>query len=137
MMVNWEFFDNQTPQSARQVVDDLRAGTPVSPTRGAASVCTFKQMARVLAGFPDGRADEGVGAGEASLVGLRLAKERGWSAPSSEASGSSAQDASEEVAAQHVADPPAPSSSDAAVGAGRDGAAPVDADSEPDGEGEA
>ncbi len=81
MMVNWEFFDNQTPQSARQVVDDLRAGKPVSPSRGASSVCTFKQMARVLAGFPDGRADEGVGAGEASLVGLRLAKERGWSAP--------------------------------------------------------
>ena len=25
MMVNWEFFDNMTPQSARQLVDDLRA----------------------------------------------------------------------------------------------------------------
>ena len=34
VMVNWEFFDNMTPQSARQLVDDLRAGNTVSPTRG-------------------------------------------------------------------------------------------------------
>src|SRR5688500_16161542 len=26
VMVNWEFMDNQTPQSATQLVDDLRAG---------------------------------------------------------------------------------------------------------------
>lgn len=82
MMVNWEFFDNQTPQSATQVVDRLRAGEPVAPTRGAASVCTFKQMSRVLAGFGDGHADEGVGAGEPTLAGLRLAREKGWRAPS-------------------------------------------------------
>jgi NADH-quinone oxidoreductase subunit E len=81
MMVNWEFFDNQTPGSATDVVDRLRAGEPVAPTRGAASVCTFKQMSRVLAGFPDGRADEGVGAGEPTLAGLRLAREQGWTAP--------------------------------------------------------
>jgi NADH-quinone oxidoreductase subunit E len=35
----------------------------------------------VLAGFPDGLADEGVGAGPASLEGLRVARERGWTAP--------------------------------------------------------
>ena len=35
----------------------------------------------MLAGFDDGRADEGVGAGPASLLGLRLARERGWTAP--------------------------------------------------------
>ncbi len=81
MMVNWEFFDNQTPRSATDVVDRLRAGDQVAPTRGAASVCTFKQMSRVLAGFTDGRADEGVGAGEATLAGLRLAREHGWTAP--------------------------------------------------------
>ncbi|WP_069387226.1 NADH-quinone oxidoreductase subunit NuoE [Cellulosimicrobium cellulans] len=85
MMVNWEFFDNQTPQSATDVVDRLRAGEPVAPTRGAASVCTFRQMSRVLAGFTDGRADEGVGAGEATLAGLRLAREHGWTAPGSQA----------------------------------------------------
>ena len=81
MMVNWEFFDNQTPDTAREVVDRLRAGEAVAPTRGASSVCTFKQMSRVLAGFPDGRADEGVGAGPATLAGLAIARERGWEAP--------------------------------------------------------
>ncbi|MBD8079510.1 NADH-quinone oxidoreductase subunit NuoE [Cellulosimicrobium arenosum] len=81
MMVNWEFFDNQTPGSATDVVDRLRAGEQVAPTRGAASVCSFKQMSRVLAGFTDGRADEGVGAGEPTLAGLRLARENGWTAP--------------------------------------------------------
>src|SRR5690606_37523432 len=81
MMVNWEFFDNQTPQTARDVVDRLRSGEQVAPTRGAASVCSFKAMSRVLAGFDDGRADEGVGAGPATLAGTRLAREQGWRAP--------------------------------------------------------
>jgi NADH-quinone oxidoreductase subunit E len=80
MMVNWEFFDDQTPASARGVVDDLRLGKDVVPTRGASSVCTFKQMSRVLAGFTDGRADEGVGAGGATVRGTRLAREKGWTA---------------------------------------------------------
>ncbi len=29
VMVNWEFFDNQTPESATKLVDDLRAGKDV------------------------------------------------------------------------------------------------------------
>ncbi|MGF0115675.1 NADH-quinone oxidoreductase subunit NuoE [Promicromonospora sp. Marseille-Q5078] len=74
VMVNWEFFDNQTPGSATDLADRLRAGQEVAPTRGASSVCSFKQMSRVLAGFTDGRADEGVGAGEPTLAGLRLAR---------------------------------------------------------------
>ncbi|MFC7877300.1 NADH-quinone oxidoreductase subunit NuoE [Isoptericola sp. NPDC057391] len=74
VMVNWEFFDNQTPESATDLADRLRAGEPVAPTRGASSVCGFRQMSRVLAGFTDGRADEGVGAGEPTLAGLRLAR---------------------------------------------------------------
>ncbi|MGN6473529.1 MAG: NADH-quinone oxidoreductase subunit NuoE [Mycobacteriales bacterium] len=77
VMVNWEFFDNQTPESAKAIVDDLRAGKPVAPSRGASSVCTWKQAERVLAGFNDGRADEGVAAGPATLVGLELAAKRG------------------------------------------------------------
>ena len=80
MMVNWEFMDNMDPSSATQLVDDLRSGVEVRSTRGPV-ICTFKQAERVLAGFPDGQADEGPGAGEPSLVGLRLAKERGWTAP--------------------------------------------------------
>ena len=81
VMVNWEFFDNQTPDSARATVDKLQAGEQVVPTRGAESVCTFKQMSRVLAGFTDGRADEGLGAGVATQRGTVLAKENGWAAP--------------------------------------------------------
>ena len=73
VMVNWEFFDNQTPGSARALVDDLLAGKDVKPTRGADSVCTRKQAEKVLAGFYDGRADEGEAAGSATLEGLRLA----------------------------------------------------------------
>ena len=86
VMTNWEFFDNQTPDSTVQLVDDLRAGKDVRPTRGPSRVCTFKQVSRVLAGFPDGLADEGVGAGPASLVGLKLAQEQGWTAPEGESS---------------------------------------------------
>jgi len=84
MMVNWEFFDNMDPEKAKQLVDDLRAGNEVAPTRGAGSVCTWKQASRVLAGFNDGRAGEGVQAAEQTLRGLALAKERGWEAPSPE-----------------------------------------------------
>src|SRR6201995_1623765 len=84
VMVNWEFFDNQTPASAKALVDDLRAGTPVTPTRGPGRLCTWKQANRILAGFGDGLAAEGPSAGPASLVGLRLAKERGWHAPAAQ-----------------------------------------------------
>jgi NADH-quinone oxidoreductase subunit E len=78
VMVNWEFFDNMTPRSARDLVDGLRTGADVAPTRGAPRLCTWKQASRILAGFPDGQATGGHTAGEASLAGLRKAKEQGW-----------------------------------------------------------
>jgi NADH-quinone oxidoreductase subunit E len=81
VMVNWEFFDNQTPESAAALVDDLRAGRPVTPTRGPSRLCSWRQASRVLAGFNDGLAGEGPVAGPASLVGLNIAKEHGWTAP--------------------------------------------------------
>jgi NADH-quinone oxidoreductase subunit E len=81
MMVNWEFYDNQTPMSSRELVDACRAGSPPPPTRGPSSLCTFKQASRVLAGFNDGRANEGVQAGPPTLAGLELAKSRGDEAP--------------------------------------------------------
>jgi len=84
VMVNWEFFDNMTPASAKQLVDDLRAGNPVSPTRGPSRLCTWREASRILAGFNDGQATEGPSAGQASLVGLKLAQERGWTAPEPE-----------------------------------------------------
>ena len=80
MMVNWEFMDNMTPESATQLVDDLREGTEVRSTRGP-RIATWREVERVLAGFPDDRADEGPAAGPASLVGLQIARERSWRAP--------------------------------------------------------
>jgi NADH-quinone oxidoreductase subunit E len=94
VMANWEFFDNQTPESTRQLVDDLREGKPVAPTRGPSRVCSFKQVSRVLAGFHDGLADEGVGAGPASVQGLKVAHENGWVAPGDQG----------QVSAQHQAE---------------------------------
>ena len=86
MMVNWEFMDNMTPAKATQLVDDLRAGKEVHSTRGP-RLCTWREAERVLAGFPDDRVDEGPAAGPASLVGLQVARERGWTAPDSDAAG--------------------------------------------------
>lgn len=81
VMVNWEFFDDQTPGEARRVVDDLRAGRTVTPTRGA-PLCTFRETSRILAGFPDPRPGANDGApGEATLAGLRTAREHDMRAP--------------------------------------------------------
>ncbi|WP_372727172.1 NADH-quinone oxidoreductase subunit NuoE [Nocardioides sp.] len=80
MTVNWEFMDNMTPESATQLVDDLRSGVEVSSTRGP-RICTWREAERVLAGFPDGRHDEGPSAGGPSLVGRELARANGWTAP--------------------------------------------------------
>jgi NADH-quinone oxidoreductase subunit E len=82
VMVNWEFMDNQTPESATQLVDDLRSGNEVHSTRGP-RICTWREAERVLAGFPDDLADEGPAAGPASLAGLKVARENGWTAPDS------------------------------------------------------
>jgi NADH-quinone oxidoreductase subunit E len=78
VMVNWEFFDNMTPAKARDLVDALRSGADVSPTRGAPRLCTWKQAAQILAGFPDGQAAGGHTAGGPTLAGLRIAKADGW-----------------------------------------------------------
>jgi NADH-quinone oxidoreductase subunit E len=86
MMVNWEFMDSMTPQSAVELVDDLREGVEVHSTRGP-RVVTWREAERVLAGFPDDLADEGPSAGAASLVGLGLARENGWTAPDRDTDG--------------------------------------------------
>ncbi len=80
MMVNWEFFDNQTPESAAEVTDKLRAGEKVVSTRGA-EITSWREAERVIGGFEDGLADQGPSAGPASLVGLEIAEEQGWKAP--------------------------------------------------------
>jgi len=87
VMVNWEFFDNQTPESARELVDGLRAGEHIAPARGADRLVTWREAAMILAGYPDGQATTGQTAGQPTLAGLRIAKENGWT-PDSTAGGS-------------------------------------------------
>jgi NADH-quinone oxidoreductase subunit E len=77
VMVNWEFYDNQTVQSAKDLVDACRAGNPPAPTRGPNKLRTWKENSEVLAGINDGRAGEGIQAGEPTLLGLKLSKEGG------------------------------------------------------------
>ena len=110
VMVNWDFFDNQTPSSARDLVDELRAGQPPAPTRGA-PLCTFKQTARVLAGLPDPEAAAAQGpVGDATLAGLRVARQRGMEAPATQAAAPSSNGAPDDskAAAEATKDSPAP-----------------------------
>ncbi len=134
LMVNWEFFDNQTPSTARRLVDDIQAGRDVVPTRGASTVADFKQVSRVLAGFDDGRGNEGVGAAGATLEGLNVAHQRGWAveglydskggqADRKPNGGNGSGSSVEQIAADHAADPDAPSAHDA-VHPAQEGRAP-------------
>ncbi|MFZ2227552.1 MAG: NADH-quinone oxidoreductase subunit NuoE [Candidatus Nanopelagicaceae bacterium] len=74
VMANWEFYDNQSIQSAKELVDGARAGNPPAPTRGPDKLPTWKENSAVLAGLNDGRAHEGVQAGAPSLLGLEISK---------------------------------------------------------------
>ena len=74
VMVNWEFYDNQTVQSVKDLVDGARAGNPPAPTRGPKTLRSWKENSAVLAGISDGLANEGVQAGEPTLLGLKKAK---------------------------------------------------------------
>lgn len=111
IMVNWEFFDNQTPSAARDLVDALRSGAVVAPSRGA-PLCTFKQTARILAGFPDERPGSNDGApGQATLAGLHIARERGMTAPESGTPAQVQKPDDERIAEETLRDQPAPAPS--------------------------
>ena len=73
VMVNWEFFDNQTPSSATELVSALRNGQTVTPTRGA-PLCRFRETSRTLAGLGEPVGDDS-GPGEATLAGLQVYRE--------------------------------------------------------------
>ncbi|RZU51501.1 NADH dehydrogenase subunit E [Krasilnikovia cinnamomea] len=76
--VNYDFYDNVTPQGAIDLVDGLRAGERPAPTRGA-RLCSLKEMAIQLAGFADPR-DGAVAdgpAGAPTLRGVTLAQKNG------------------------------------------------------------
>jgi NADH-quinone oxidoreductase subunit E len=74
VMVNWEFYDNQTVESVKNLVDGARSGNPPAPTRGPKTLRTWKQNSAVLAGISDGLSGEGVQAGAPTLLGLKKAK---------------------------------------------------------------
>ena len=75
VMANWEFYDNQTVESAKALVDGARAGNPPAPIRGPNRLVTYKQASAVLAGLDDGLAGEGVQAGSPTLLGLKIARD--------------------------------------------------------------
>jgi NADH-quinone oxidoreductase subunit E len=81
--VNYEFFDNQTPESAVELVNELRSGNRPLPTRGA-PLCSFREISRQIAGFIDQRPESrtAAGTGGPTEVGVRLAEQRGEQAPS-------------------------------------------------------
>ena len=70
VMVNWEFFDNQTPSSVTDLVAALRSGQAVNPTRGT-TLCPFRETARTLAGVGE-TTDSGGRPGPATLAGLEV-----------------------------------------------------------------
>jgi NADH-quinone oxidoreductase subunit E len=83
LTVNYEYFDNQTVGSARNIVSQLQSGALPTPTRGA-PLCTFKQIERQIAGLFDENtlAQEATATGAPTEAGVRLALARGESAPS-------------------------------------------------------
>jgi NADH-quinone oxidoreductase subunit E len=82
LQVNYEYFDNQTPEKALELVKSLQAGEKPHPTRGA-RLTDFRQAELQLAGFFEGReADlDGPSAAPETVRGAALAAERGWTAP--------------------------------------------------------
>jgi NADH-quinone oxidoreductase subunit E len=85
--VDYEFYDQQDVESARALVAALRRGEKPHPTRGA-PLSDFRGISRQLAGFSqwddDAAADAAIDAeGEfgPTLIGVRLAAQRGESAP--------------------------------------------------------
>ena len=85
--VDYEFYDQQDVDSARALVAALRRGEKPAPTRGA-PLTDFRGISRQLAGFSQhadqasaAAAVDAPGAYEPTLRGLRLAAERGESAP--------------------------------------------------------
>ncbi|HPX37229.1 MAG TPA: NADH-quinone oxidoreductase subunit NuoE [Mycobacterium sp.] len=75
VMVNWEFFDNQTPSSVTDLVAALREGQAVHPSRGT-TLCPFRETARTLAGVGEA-GDAGGAPGAATLAGLEVFRESG------------------------------------------------------------
>ncbi len=82
LQVNYEYYDNQSPASATELVEALRRGERPAPSRGA-PLTDWRSVELELAGFTEDleRQVDGPSAAAETLVGVELAKARGWSAP--------------------------------------------------------
>ncbi|OLF11039.1 NADH-quinone oxidoreductase subunit E [Actinophytocola xinjiangensis] len=86
LQVNYEYYDNQTPESAVELVDALRRGEKPAPTRGA-PLTSLRDVELELAGFfPEDEATyragvDGPSAAVETLRGAQLAADNGWTAP--------------------------------------------------------
>ena len=82
VQVNYEFYDNQTVDSATALVDRLRQGELPEPDRGA-PLSDFRSVERELAGFFDDLDTnvDGPSAAAETLRGAAIANDRGWTAP--------------------------------------------------------
>ncbi|HEV2885508.1 MAG TPA: NADH-quinone oxidoreductase subunit NuoE [Jatrophihabitans sp.] len=80
--VNYEFFDNQTVESALDLVGELQAGNRPMPSRGA-PLCSFAEISRQIAGFVDRRpaSARAAGTGPPTEAGVRLAQQLDQQAP--------------------------------------------------------
>lgn len=83
MTANWEYMDNMTVESARQLVEDLREGREVKSTRGPV-IRDFKACERTVSGIDDDGLGEIPATDEQMLVGLRYAQEHNMKAPKGE-----------------------------------------------------
>ncbi|MGH3513016.1 MAG: NADH-quinone oxidoreductase subunit NuoE [Pseudonocardiaceae bacterium] len=85
LQVNYEFYDNQTPESAVALVEALRRGDRPAPTRGA-PLTDWRSAELQLAGFfgaPSELRDavDAPSAAPETLAGNQLAQDNGWQAP--------------------------------------------------------
>jgi NADH-quinone oxidoreductase subunit E len=92
MTVDWEYIDDVTPDAALDIVDRLSRGEQVASTRGPV-IRDFRASELTLAFPDDGLAAEGTPVDDKMLAGLRIAKERGMTAPGAPAAGSAGQEA--------------------------------------------
>ena len=83
LQVNYEYYDNQSPEQARELVKALQRGEKPAPSRGP-ELSDFRGAERQLAGFFDDLDSTVTGPSSATetLRGAQLADERGWTAPS-------------------------------------------------------
>lgn len=91
MTVDWEFMDDVTPTSAVDIVDRLARGETVTSTRGPV-IRDFRATEHTLAFPEDGLAAEGSYVDAKMLAGLRVAQERGMTAPAAPAASSTGQE---------------------------------------------